>query len=201
MFPAASFLWRLCFYKKNFPNFICFKRRSWTLISRLPFSTPIVSPPTCKFREKEENKFLTVDSKKGCGCAKSIQPSSPTPMDVSSSIVETQVPCDPTPSAGTGVPLVPDALAQPSDSSTTPGPVAEMEQTVKTMPPPPVKRAIVLALCVPSATPAAPPKGRKRSCTTSEMTKSKEGETSLRGGTGLMSQHRAKVCSSIFLCD
>ncbi|KAF3523718.1 hypothetical protein F2Q69_00046086 [Brassica cretica] len=117
------------------------------------------------------------------------------------------VPCDPTPSAGTGVPLVPDALAQPSGSSTTPGPVAEKEQTVKTMPPPPVKRAIVLALFAPSATPAAPPKGRKRSCSTSEMTKKKrcikseEGETSLRGGTGLMSQHRAKICSSIFLYD
>ena len=39
------------FYKDLFfPNFSCFKRRSGTLFSKLPFSTPTVSPPACKFR-------------------------------------------------------------------------------------------------------------------------------------------------------
>ncbi|KAF3608951.1 hypothetical protein DY000_02047951 [Brassica cretica] len=107
-------------------------------------------------------------------------------------VMPKKVSCDPTPSVEAGVPLAPDALAQPSSCSTTPGPVAEKEQTVETMPPPPVKREIVLALRAPSATPGAPPKGMKRSCTTSETTKKKrcikseEGETSLRGGTGLL---------------
>ncbi|KAL0645785.1 hypothetical protein Bca4012_044076 [Brassica carinata] len=96
-----------------------------------------------------------------------------------------------------------ERVCRSSGSSTKPGPVAEKEQTVETMPPPPVKREIVLALRAPSTTFAAPPKRRKRSCTTSKTTKKKrcikseEGETSLRGGTGLMSQHRAKFVSLI----
>ena len=58
-----------------------------------------------------------------------------------------------------------DALAQPSGSSTTLVPTDDKEQATESMPPPPTRRGIVLALCSPSATPDAPPKGRKRRCT------------------------------------
>ncbi|KAF3564070.1 hypothetical protein DY000_02015768 [Brassica cretica] len=66
-----------------------------------------------------------------------------------------------------------DALAQPSGSSTTPVPTYGTEQATESMPPPPGRRGIVLALRAPSAIPVAPPKGWKR-----RFTRGHNGESS-----------------------
>uniref|UniRef100_M4EYM4 Uncharacterized protein n=1 Tax=Brassica campestris TaxID=3711 RepID=M4EYM4_BRACM len=62
----------------------------------------------------------------------------------------------------TGVPFVPDALAQPSGSSTTPILIEDNEKAAESILPPPARKEIVLALHAPSATPVVQPKGRKR---------------------------------------
>lgn len=94
---------------------------------------------------------------------------------------------------------VPDALAQPWVSSTTPIHVAEKENATELMPPPPVKRETVLGLPAPSAAPIPLPKGRKRNCPPTEMAKKRryskngEGEPLSLGGSGLLPQHLARV--------
>ncbi|KAF2532310.1 hypothetical protein F2Q70_00029854 [Brassica cretica] len=53
----------------------------------------------------------------------------------------------------TSVPCVPDASAQPTGSSTTPILVEDREKAAESIPPPPVRKEIVLALRAPSAAP------------------------------------------------
>ena len=69
-----------------------------------------------------------------------------------------------------------NALAQPSGSFTTPVPTDDKEQATESMPRPPARRGIVLALRAPSETLVAPPKGRKRRCT-----RGNNGESSQQG--------------------
>ncbi|KAF3602569.1 hypothetical protein F2Q69_00036542 [Brassica cretica] len=78
---------------------------------------------------------------------------------------EVQVPQDAGAQDETGFSCVPDALAKPSGSSTTPALVEGKEKAAESMPPPPARKEIVLALHAPSATPVVQPKGRKRRCT------------------------------------
>uniref|UniRef100_M4FB09 Uncharacterized protein n=1 Tax=Brassica campestris TaxID=3711 RepID=M4FB09_BRACM len=85
-----------------------------------------------------------------------------------------------------------DVLAQPSGSSTTPVPTDDKEQATESVPPPPSRRGIFLALRAPSATPVAPPKDQKRRCT-----RGNNGESSQQGGSSLVSGHRAKFVSLI----
>ncbi|KAF3605655.1 hypothetical protein DY000_02048581 [Brassica cretica] len=91
-----------------------------------------------------------------------------------------------------GHPFVPDALAQPSGSSTTPILIEGNEKATEAMPPPPARKEIVLALCAPSATPIVQPKGRKRKCV-----RCNDGESSQHEGLNLASGLREKFVSLI----
>ena len=107
---------------------------------------------------------------------------------------EVQVPQDPGAQVETGVPCVPDASAQPSGSSTTPILVDGKEKGTESIPPPPARKEIVLALCAPSATHVVQPKGRKRRCTSGN-----DGESSQQEGLSLASGFWGKVHSSLWL--
>ncbi|KAF3564757.1 hypothetical protein DY000_02016922 [Brassica cretica] len=90
---------------------------------------------------------------------------------------EVQVPQGTGAQVKTGVPFVPDALVQPSGSSTTPILTKGKEKATESMPPPPARKEIVLALRAPSATPVVQPKGRKRKCV-----RGNDGESSQQEG-------------------
>ncbi|KAF2605944.1 hypothetical protein F2Q68_00044141 [Brassica cretica] len=64
----------------------------------------------------------------------------------------------------------------------------------ESMPPPPARKEIVLALHVPSATPVVQPKNRKRKCI-----KGNDGESSQQERSNLSSGFRGKVVSSLWL--
>ncbi|KAF3509815.1 hypothetical protein F2Q69_00008037 [Brassica cretica] len=91
--------------------------------------------------------------------------------------------------AGSGVP---DALALPAGSSTTPILVEDKERAADPMSPPPAWKEIVLALRAPSVVPVAQPKGRKR-----KFTKGGDGESSQQGGSSIASGLRGKFMSLI----
>ncbi|WZZ69823.1 hypothetical protein YC2023_081193 [Brassica napus] len=90
-------------------------------------------------------------------------------------------------------------LALPAGSSTTPILVEDKEKAADSMPPPPARKEIVLALRAPSAVPVAQSKSRKR-----KLAKSGYGETSQQGGSSLAPGLRGKVCLllefSVVLC-
>ena len=65
----------------------------------------------------------------------------------------------------------------------------DKERAAESMPPPPARKEIVLALRAPSAVPIAQPKGRKK-----KFTKGGDGESSQQGGSSLASRLRGKVC-------
>ncbi|KAF2553567.1 hypothetical protein F2Q68_00034321 [Brassica cretica] len=69
-------------------------------------------------------------------------------------------------------PCVLDASALPIGLSTTPIIVEDKDKAAESMPPPPARKEIVLALRAPSAAPVFQPKGRKRRCI-----KSNDGES------------------------
>ncbi|KAF3566849.1 hypothetical protein DY000_02015729 [Brassica cretica] len=85
-----------------------------------------------------------------------------------------------------------DASALPAGSSTTPILVEDKERTADSMPPPPVRKEIVLALRAPSVVPVAQPKGRKR-----KFTKGGDGESSQQGDSSIASGLRGKFMSLI----
>ena len=89
---------------------------------------------------------------------------------------------------------VPDASALPAGSSMTPILVEDKERAADSMPPPPARKEIVLALGAPSSVPFAQPKGRKR-----KFTKGGDGESSQQGGSSIASGLRGKVCRSLNL--
>ncbi|KAF3502117.1 hypothetical protein F2Q69_00043719 [Brassica cretica] len=78
--------------------------------------------------------------------------------------------------------VVPDASALPAGSSTTPILVEDKERVADSMPPPPARKEIVLALHAPSVVPVTQPKGRKR-----KFTKGGDGESSQQGGLRIAS--------------
>ncbi|KAF3500945.1 hypothetical protein F2Q69_00042727 [Brassica cretica] len=88
--------------------------------------------------------------------------------------------------------VVPDASALPAGSSTTPILVEDKERAADSMPPPPARKEIVLALHAPSVVPVTQPKGRKR-----KFTKGGDGESSQQGGSSIASGLRGKVCRSL----
>ncbi|KAF2581820.1 hypothetical protein F2Q68_00003256 [Brassica cretica] len=83
--------------------------------------------------------------------------------------------------------VVPDASALPAGSSTTPILVEDKERAADSMPPPPARKEIVLALHAPSVVPVTQPKGRKR-----KFTKGGDGESSQQGGLNIASGLRGK---------
>ncbi|KAF3572203.1 hypothetical protein F2Q69_00058871 [Brassica cretica] len=105
---------------------------------------------------------------------------------------EVQVPQDAGTQVEMSVPCVPDALAQPIGSSTTPIFVEEKEKAAESMPPPPARKEIVMALHAPSAAPIVQPKGRKR-----KFTKGHDGESSQKRGLNLAPGLRGKFVSLI----
>ena len=84
---------------------------------------------------------------------------------------------------------LPQALL--AGSSTTPIHVEDKERAADSMPPPPARKEIVLALRAPSAVPVAQPKSRKR-----KLANSGNGESSQPGGPSLASGLHGKVCRS-----
>ncbi|KAF2573425.1 hypothetical protein F2Q70_00003468 [Brassica cretica] len=88
--------------------------------------------------------------------------------------------------------VVPDALALPAGSPTTPILVEDKERAADSMPPPPARMEIVLALHAPSVVPVTQPKGRKR-----KLTKGGDGESSQQGGSSIASGLRGKFVSLI----
>ncbi|KAF3520833.1 hypothetical protein DY000_02060532 [Brassica cretica] len=88
--------------------------------------------------------------------------------------------------------VIPDALALPAGSSTTPILVEDKERAADSMPPPPARKENVLALHAPSVVPVAQPKGRKR-----KFTKGGDGKSSQQGDSSIASGLRGKVCRSL----
>ncbi|KAF3563986.1 hypothetical protein DY000_02013456 [Brassica cretica] len=87
---------------------------------------------------------------------------------------------------------VPDASALPAGSSTTPILVEDKGRAADSMPPPPAKKEIVLALHAPSVVPVTQPKGQKR-----KFTKGDDGESSQQGGSSIALGLRGKFVSLI----
>ena len=96
-------------------------------------------------------------------------PSSSTPVVTPSVDPVVQAPQDAEEQSGTGILCVSDASAQPSGSSTTLIVVDDKEKVTESMPLPPTRKEIVLALRAPSATPAIPVGNQKRRCTKAMM--------------------------------
>ncbi|KAF3518279.1 hypothetical protein DY000_02058621 [Brassica cretica] len=90
--------------------------------------------------------------------------------------------------------VIPDASVLPAGSSTTPILVEDKERAADSMPPPPARKEIVLALRAPSAVPVAQPKGRKR-----KFTKGGDEESSQQGDSSIASGLRGKVCRLLTL--
>ncbi|KAF2561010.1 hypothetical protein F2Q70_00017464 [Brassica cretica] len=88
--------------------------------------------------------------------------------------------------------VVPDASALPAGSSTTPILVEDKERAADSMPPPPARKEIILALRAPSVVPVVQPKGRKR-----QFTKGGDGESSQQGDSTIASGLRGKFMSLI----
>ncbi|KAF3604488.1 hypothetical protein F2Q69_00034563 [Brassica cretica] len=88
--------------------------------------------------------------------------------------------------------IIPDASALPAGSSTTPILVEDKERAADSMPPPPARKEIVLALRAPSVVPVAQPKGRKR-----KFTNGGDGESSQQGDSSIASGLCGKFMSLI----
>ncbi|KAL0676579.1 hypothetical protein Bca4012_004560 [Brassica carinata] len=94
------------------------------------------------------------------------------------------------PGHGTEDVTLPSTL--PAGSSTTPFLVEDKGRAADSMPPPPARKEIVLALHAPSVVPVTQPKGRKR-----KFTKGGDGESSQQGGSTIASGLRGKFVSLI----
>ncbi|KAG2247073.1 hypothetical protein Bca52824_086701 [Brassica carinata] len=88
--------------------------------------------------------------------------------------------------------VIPDASALPAGSSTTPILVEDKERAADSMPPPPARKEIVLALRAPSVVPVAQPKGRKR-----KFTKGGDGESSQQGDSSIASGLRGRFVARL----
>ncbi|KAF2531558.1 hypothetical protein F2Q70_00030313 [Brassica cretica] len=91
--------------------------------------------------------------------------------------------------------VIPDASALPAGSSTTPILVEDKERAADSMPPPPARKEIVLALRTLSVVPVAQPKGRKR-----KFTKGGDRKSSPQGDSIIASWLRGKILLYEKLC-
>ncbi|KAF3484807.1 hypothetical protein F2Q69_00052243 [Brassica cretica] len=149
--------------------------------SQAPESTPSDNAPACvagflSFREKMARR----KAEKETARADAELPPSSVLVIAPTHEPEVQVPQGTGAQVETDVPFMPDALAQPSGSSTTPIPIEGNEKATESMPPPPARKEIVLALRAPSATPVVQPKGRKRKC--------------VRGNEGDLCSRKDRIC-------
>lgn len=134
----------------------------------------------------------------------------PATTDALTSLAEVLSPHDVAVGGDETVAVIPPAEVtdQTSGSSTTPAPIVEPKLTSGLMPPATAKREIFLGQCAPSAAPLVPLKGRKRSSANPYAAKKRqcvkgvEVCPSLLGEpcSGLMPQHRTKVCSENAFC-
>ncbi|KAF3484809.1 hypothetical protein F2Q69_00052241 [Brassica cretica] len=153
--------------------------------SQAPESTPSDNAPSCvagflSFREKMAHR--KAENAPSCDAE---LPSSSVMVVAPTHEPEVQVPQDTGAQVETDVPFVPDALVQPSGSSTTPILIESNEKATESMPPPPARKEIVLALRAPSATPVVQPKGQKRKCA-----RGNDGESSQQEGSNMSSGFR-----------
>nr|VDC98687.1 unnamed protein product [Brassica oleracea] len=158
--------------------------------SSAPIPTSPVEAPTCvadhlSFREK----LVRRQSEKEKVRASAELPSSSALAVASGHGTEGVTPRDTGNPAGS---VVLDASALPAGSSTTPILVEDKERTADSMPSPPDRKEIVLALHAPSVVSVTQPKGRKR-----KFTKGGDGESSQQGGSSIASGLRVKVCRSL----
>ena len=109
--------------------------------SILPDATPAYVVGCLSFLDKLARR----EAEKGLGSSRAEPSMLPAPADDATLDVEMQPLHDAVPAP------VPYALAQPSDSYLTPVPVDEAKQAPESMPPPPTRRGIVLALGAHSA--------------------------------------------------
>ncbi|KAF3484804.1 hypothetical protein F2Q69_00052244 [Brassica cretica] len=121
--------------------------------SQAPESTPSDNAPSCvagflSFRDKMAHR----KAENALSCDAEL-PSSSVMVVAPTHEPEVQVPQDTGAQVEMDVPFVPDALAQPSGSSTTPILIESNEKATESMPPPSARKEIVLALRAPSATP------------------------------------------------
>ncbi|KAF2605948.1 hypothetical protein F2Q68_00044142 [Brassica cretica] len=156
-------------------------------------STPSDDAPACvagflSFREKMARR----KAEKETARADAELPSSSIMVVVPTHEPEVQVPQGTGAQVKSGVPFVPDALAQPSGSSTAPILIEGIEKATESMPPPPARKEIILALCSPSTTPVVQPKGRKRKCV-----RGNNGESLQQERSNLSSGLRGKFMSLI----
>ncbi|KAF3567235.1 hypothetical protein DY000_02014967 [Brassica cretica] len=158
--------------------------------SPAPIPTSLVEAPACvadhlSFRERlvrrqAEKEQVRAGAEFPSSSALAISPGHGT---------EVVTPRDAGTLAGSGVP---DALALPAGSSTTPILVEDKERAADSMPPPPARKEIVIALRAPSVVPVAQPKGQKR-----KFTKGGDRESSQQGGSSIASGLRGKFMSLI----
>ncbi|KAF3540711.1 hypothetical protein F2Q69_00023001 [Brassica cretica] len=161
--------------------------------SQVPGLVPSDSAPACvagflSFREKLARR----KAEKEPVHADTELPSSSILVVTPTHEPEVQVPQDAGAQVKTGVSCVPDASAQPSRSYTTPILVDGKEKATESMPPPPARKEIFVALGAPTATPVVQPKGRKRRCA-----RNNDGESSQLEGLSLASGFRGNFVSLI----
>ncbi|KAF2583116.1 hypothetical protein F2Q68_00004299 [Brassica cretica] len=161
--------------------------------SQAPPPAPSVEAPACvagflSFQEKLARRKAEKESVR----AAAELPSSSALAVAQTHGPEVQVPQDVGTQVETSVPCVPDALAQPTGSSTTLILVEDKERAAESMPPPPARKEVVLALRAPSAAPVVQPKGRKR-----KLAKGNDGESSQQAGLNLAPGLRGNFVSLI----
>ncbi|KAF2551464.1 hypothetical protein F2Q68_00036192 [Brassica cretica] len=158
--------------------------------SPAPIPTSLVEAPACvadhlSFRER----LVRRQAKKGQVRAGAEFPSSSALAIAPGHGTEVVTPRNTGTLAGS---VVPDASTLPAGSFTTPIPVEDKERAADSMPPPPARKEIVLALRAPSVVPVSQPKGRKR-----KFTKGGDGESSQQGDSSIASGLRGKFMSLI----
>ncbi|KAF3562600.1 hypothetical protein DY000_02013816 [Brassica cretica] len=158
--------------------------------SPAPFQTSLVEAPACvadhlSFRERLVRRQAEMEQVR----AGAEFPSSSALAIAPGHGTEVVTPRDEGTLAGSGVP---DASALPAGSSTTPILLEDKERAADSMPPPPARKEIVLALRAPSVVSVAQPKGWKR-----KFTKGGDGESSQQGGSSIASGLRRKFMSLI----
>ncbi|KAF3526515.1 hypothetical protein F2Q69_00046025 [Brassica cretica] len=158
--------------------------------SPAPIPTSLVEAPACvadhlSFREK----LVRRQAEKEKARAGAELPSSPALAVAPDHGTEGVTPRDTGTLAGL---VVPDASVLPAGSSTTPILVEDKGRAADSMPPPPARKEIVLALHAPRVVPVTQPKGRKR-----KFTKGGDGESSQQGGSSIASGIHGKFVSLI----
>ncbi|KAF3543177.1 hypothetical protein DY000_02006860 [Brassica cretica] len=161
--------------------------------SHVPAPAPSIEAPACvagflSFHEKQARRKAEKESVR----AAAELPSSSTLAVAQTHGPGVQVPQNVGTQVDTSISCVPDALAQPTGSSTTPILVEDKERAAESMTPPSTRKEVVLALRAPSAALVVQPKGWKR-----KLAKGNDRESSQLGGLNLAPGLHGKFVSLI----